>query len=223
MNIRQYKKMASVMSLCAVLLASMTVSSNAELYLGGQVGWNLPQDFTDVQGTGPASGSTLSDLELDEMVVFGGKFGGYLPGSVDWLGGEVEVYQTDSDIKQQQVTISAPILGLNVSGNLNAIDLAITTVAFNLLVRYPGQTFQPYGGVGAGINIARLSGGGTTSETSLEPTLNLLAGVRAFVTKRVALFAEYKHNRGTFTFSDNFIEGNYRTNMVLGGLSYHFK
>ena len=222
MNTRRYP-IASVTTLAIALLLCMTVSTQAEIYLGGQVGWNLPQDLSNVQGTGAGSGITLSDLELDEMVVFGGKFGGYLPSSVDWLGGEIEVYQTDSDIKQQQVTISAPILGINTSGTLNAIDLAITTVAFNLLVRYPGETFQPYAGVGAGINIARLSGGGVTRETSVDPTLNLLAGVRAFVTKSVALFGEYKHNRGTFEFSNNLVEGDYRTNMVLGGISYHFK
>ena len=222
MTTRRFK-ITSVTTLALALLVCMTVSTQAEIYLGGQVGWNLPQDFSNVQGTGAGSGITLSDLELDEMVVFGGKFGGYLPSSVDWLGGEIEVYQTDSDIKQQQVTISAPILGINTSGTLNAIDLAITTVAFNLLVRYPGEIFQPYAGVGAGINIARLSGGGVARETSVDPTLNLLAGVRAFVTKNVALFGEYKHNRGTFEFSNNLVEGDYRTNMVLGGISYHFK
>ncbi len=209
--------------LIALLFVSSTLSAQAEFYVGGQVGLNSPLDLTNVQGTGAATGITLTDLEVDKMVVFGAKVGGYFPKSLNWLGGEIEVYHTDSDIKQQPVTISAPILGLTASGTLNAIDLAITTVAFNILVRYPHETWQPYAGVGGGLNVARLSGTGTVSETAYLPTLNFLAGLKFFVTEQVAVFGEYKFNYGSgWEFEDNSIEFDYSTNMFLGGVSYHF-
>ena len=209
--------------LAGILILAIGVPAHAEFYVGGQVGANIPQDFTDVKGIDGSSGITLSDLELRKMIVFGGKFGGFLPGSFNWLGFETEAYQTDSDIDQQPVTVSAPILGLNGTTTIPRTDIAITTWAFNAIVRYPGKTFQPYGGIGVGVNFARLSGGVASSELSIDPTLNLLAGLRAFVTDRLALFGEYKHNRGTLKFSDNQLEGDYRTNMFLGGISYHWR
>lgn len=208
--------------LCFLVLGS-TASVQAEWYVGGQVGLNAPQDLTNIQGTGSASGIVLSDLELEKMVVFGAKFGGYFPENLNWLGGEIEVYHTDSDIKSQPATTSAPILGLSVSGTLPQSDLAITTVALNVLVRYPHETWQPYGGVGVGLNIARFSGGTAVSETAYLPTLNLLAGLKFFVTEEVAIFGEYKFNYGSsWEFEDNLIEWDYSTNMFLGGVSYHF-
>lgn len=216
------KKTLLLLLICVLILGS-TLSAQAEFYVGGQVGLNSPQDLTDIRGTGSASGITLSDLELENMVVFGAKFGGYFPKSLNWLGGEIEVYHTDSDIKQQPVTISAPILGLTASGTLPASDLAITTVAFNVLVRYPHQTWQPYAGVGAGLNVARLSGGTAISETAYLPSLNFLAGLKFFVTEQVSVFGEYKFNYGSgWEFEDNLLEFDYSTNMFLGGVSYHF-
>ena len=201
----------------------LATSAHGEIYVGGQVGANIPQDLTDVKGTGGASGLTLSDLELNKMVVFGGKFGYFLPEKFNWLGIETEAYQTDSDIEEQTATLSASNTGPSMTVTVPRTDIAITTWAFNVIARYPGERFQPYGGVGVGINFARLSGGGTTDELNVMPTLNLLAGLRGFVTKRVALFAEYKHNRGTFKFTDNQLEADYRTNMYLAGVSYHWK
>lgn len=207
-------------------MATLVLTPNlghAELYLAGQMGVNLPQDLTDLKGVGASSGLTLSDLKLKKSVVFGGKFGGYFPGRANWLGLEVEAYHTNPDIKQQPATVSAPVFGISLSGTLPAMDLSITTVAFNGVVRYPGQMFQPYAGVGVGLNIAELSGGAASNEFAFSPTLNVLAGIRLMVHKKVGIFAEFKHNRGTFTFEDNEIEADYATNMVVGGVSIHFQ
>ena len=206
--------------LCVLILAG---SAYGEMYVGGQVGANIPQDLTSVEGVGGASGFMSSDLELRKMVVFGGKLGWFLPEKFNWLGIETEAYQTDSDIDQQTATLSDPNMGPSATVSIPRTDIAITTWAFNVIARYPGERFQPYGGIGVGINFARLSGGFATNELSVIPTLNLLAGLRGFVTDKVALFAEYKHNRGTLKFSDNQFEGDYRTNMYLAGISYHWK
>lgn len=67
------------------------------------------------------------------------------------------------------------------------------------------------------------SDGVASSELSVEPTLHLLAGLRIFVTKQVTRFTDYKHNRGTLEFSDNQGEADYRTNMFVGSISFHWK
>ena len=72
----------------------------------------------------------------------------------------------------------------------------------NVLLRYPGETIQPYIGIGAG-----LSGGfardlnlqhstiGTVHENAADGAFayQFLGGVRANVTERMFLFTEYKY------------------------------
>ena len=61
------------------------------------------------------------------------------------------------------------------------------------------------------------------------PGLNLLGGIRGFVTDSIALFFEYKFNYAKFNLRTKIFnlpygfEGTYSTNMIAGGLSYHFK
>jgi opacity protein-like surface antigen len=60
--------------------------------------------------------------------------------------------------------------------------------------------------------------------------LNLLAGIRAFVTPYVALFTEYKFTQATFRFDQAFngfgtqggFVGDYRAQQLVVGVSYHF-
>ena len=53
-------------------------------------------------------------------------------------------------------------------------------------------TFQPYFGIGPGILIAHLSRSvQTESDTQVSIGLNVLTGLRAFVTPNVAVFTEY--------------------------------
>jgi len=212
----------ALLSFVCIFLLGSTISAQAELYVGGQIGWNAPQDLTNIQGIGDTSGVTVSDLTPENSVVFGAKFGGYLPRkNVNWLGGEIEVYHTDVEIKSQPVTISAPVVGLTVSGPSTNFDLGITTVAVNILARYPHETVQPYIGVGGGLNIARFRSDTGFSKTAAVPTLNAVAGLKFFVTEKIAIFGEYKFNYGNWQFL-NTIEFDYLTNMFLGGMSYHF-
>ncbi len=57
--------------------------------------------------------------------------------------------------------------------------------------------------------------------------LNLLAGLRAFVLPRVAVFTEYKYTLATLRFTEAFagdsgFHGDYRVNQLVIGLSFHF-
>ena len=103
--------------------------------------------------------------------------------------------------------------------------MRVAHFAVNVLARYPGETFQPYVGIGGGVNIADIAETRTTffNETLMAPSLNALVGMRAFVTERIAFFGEFKHNRSTFKFSDNEFDARYRTNMFMGGITFHFQ
>lgn len=54
----------------------------------------------------------------------------------------------------------------------------MTHFAVNVLARYPGTTFQPYIGVGGGVNVAGVSETANTyfGDVAVAPSLNLLGG-----------------------------------------------
>ncbi len=206
--------------ICCIIF---TMPVHAELYIAGQVGANIPQDYTDIRGIESFSGTTVSDLDLRNQIAFGVKVGGYLRESLSWLGFEGEFYHSDSDIKAQATTTSGPIpISAPGGGGVIRTDIATNTIGLNLLARYPGKRFQPYVGIGPGINVFSVTAPGVDGlPTTL--TLNILAGIRGFVTERVALFAEYKYNRGSLDMPDVGIEGDYRVNLFMGGISYSWK
>ena len=109
--------------------------------------------------------------------------------------------------------------------------LEVSTVALNALFRYPGERFQPYLGVGGGIFFAEIATDlpGRPLAQNWIPGLNVLGGVRGFVTDSIALFFEYKFNYAKFNLRTKIFnlpygfEGTYSTNIIAGGVSYHFK
>jgi len=129
------------------------------------------------------------------------------------MGLELDVFNSQPNIKNLD--------------NIPGIHLRVTNVGLNFLLRYPGQTFQPYAGIGGAVLIAHLSDSATTrSNNDVGFGLNLIAGIRAFVKPYVALFSEYKYTRGILTFNDAFpdsaFSGDYRAQYVVFGVSYHF-
>ncbi|HEU4387858.1 MAG TPA: outer membrane beta-barrel protein [Blastocatellia bacterium] len=205
-----------------LLLGLLLLPSNsaAEMYAAGMVGYTAPNDLTNIQGTGVASGISLSDLELKSSVAYGGKIGYFFPG-VNWLGIETELYNTTPHVKQQSVTASG--FGVTVPlGTAPGFNLRVLTWGINAVVRYPGNTFQPYAGVGLGVFFAEAKFQGQ-SESDTAPGLNALAGMRLFATDHLALFAEYKYNRATFNLPNVIgFEADYSANIFMGGVSYHF-
>jgi len=202
-----------LVGLCCVTLSGR--SAQAEVYVAGQIGYTSPNDLSSVQGTGPISGVSFSDLKLDNSIVYGAKVGYYLP-SVNWLGIETEMFNTTPDVKQQPITV----LGVTVPAP--GFNLNVFTWAINAMVRYPGKQFQPYAGVGLGVFFAEAKFQGT-SDKDVAPGLNAIAGVRYFATDHIALFAEYKYNRAAFELPDAIgIKADYSANHFVGGVSYHF-
>jgi opacity protein-like surface antigen len=208
------------LGLCSIAVGVLCLTlsghpAQAELYVAGQIGYTSPNDLSSVQGTGPISGVSFSDLKLDNSIVYGAKVGYYLP-SVNWLGIETEMFNTTPDVKQQPITV----LGVTVPAP--GFNLNVFTWAINAIVRYPGKQFQPYAGVGLGVFFAEAKFQGT-SDKDVAPGLNALAGVRYFATDHIALFAEYKYNRAAFELPDAIgIKADYSANHFVGGVSYHF-
>ena len=200
----------------AFLLPSPAYS---ELYIAGQIGGTFPGDLSDGKGTGSFSQFTFGDFKMSNSIVYGGKLGYFLE-SYSWLGFEVDAYSTTPHIKQQtvQATPSAIV-------SQPEVELRVTTVALNLVFRYPGETLQPY--VGGGPGYFHATGTGDFTDSTNGVGFNFIAGLRVFLIPHLALFGEYKYFSATFKFDNAFgpgagIEEDYSANHFLGGVSYHF-
>ncbi|MGQ0811997.1 MAG: outer membrane protein [Nitrospiraceae bacterium] len=197
---------------CLVATCVLSVSSlaQAEIYAGGFGGISLPSGLS----TGAAG-----NIKLENNPSFGIKGGFYMPSTAyKWLGLEAELYQAFPDIKKQTLP-SNP--GSPFSGSIPITKLSVTTVAINALMRIPGETIQPYAGIGVGVSFANMSEGVARSESAFAPTFNLLGGVRGYVTKRVALFGEFKYSLSEFSFTRNNVSGAYTNNMFVAGITFH--
>jgi len=195
----------------------------AEWYAAGTAGVNFADRINSIAGTGASAGvpGPLADFDLSNSMTYGGKLG-YFPGH-SWVGIEGEVFHTTPHIKSLGDDPGTP----NVDPD-PGIHLRLTTIGVNLIARYPGRTFQPYGGAGIGMAIARIGDTATVrSDTDVATAWNVLAGLRAFVTPKIAVFTEYKYTGATLHFDHAFgpqdgFRGNYRAQHLLVGLSYQF-
>jgi len=201
--------------LLTLLFSGLASVAPAEWYVAGQFGANFADRLTNVNGTNGFAGLQAPDFDLKNSLTYGGKIG-YFPGH-GWVGVELDAFNTTPHIKNL--------------GDIPGFHMRVTTAAVNFLVRYPGVTFQPYAGVGAAAVIAHISDSPTTrSDSDVTGGLNLLGGLRAFITPYVAVFTEYKYTQATLRFDQAFsgfgtsggFVGDYRAQQVMIGISYHF-
>jgi opacity protein-like surface antigen len=212
----------------AALAAISPSKAAAEPYALGYVGAAITNDKdlrTEVEVDGaPLVNGLARDLSFDTSVVFGAKAGYFfdrplLGGNV---GAELDVYHFRPNVDEQQVRFTGLLAGVNgdTRTTLPATNIEVTAVTLNLLYRfglatdaqYPRGRLQPYVGAGAGAFIARLSTTTTPfdankdiSDTDVQPGFQTVAGMRWFLTRSVALFAEYKFLQ-TQSFSFKFKE-----------------
>ncbi|MCW5798759.1 MAG: OMPb-brl domain-containing protein [Nitrospira sp.] len=175
-----------------------------------------PFTNTDVQG-GLGGG-----LKVGFFPAFAGRY----------IGLEAEVSGLDGKVNAPSATSG----GVTRSANFR---LQSINAMANLLLRYPGETIQPYVGIGAG-----LSGGfardlnlqhstiGVVRENAADGAFayQLIGGVRANVTDRIFLFTEYKYLVANYQWESEFADGshgpsftlNYRAHILAGGLGVTF-
>lgn len=201
----------SVSSLLAVLLLA-PVASEAEWYAAAQLGVNFADPIWNVRGSGALAGLEAPNFNLKTSPAFGGKLGVFPNHGI--LGIELDVSHSTPHIKNLE--------------DVQGIHLSVPNIGPSVILRYPGMTWQPYIGVGPALLVAHL-GRSTTTESDTQVSLgaNVLAGIRAFVTPKVAVFTEYKYTDSTFRFGGAFgpvggFDGTYRAHQLFMGLSYHF-
>jgi opacity protein-like surface antigen len=220
-----------VLGMCSVAIGvfCLTLSNSpaqAELYVAGQIGANIPNDVTNLEGTGLLSGISISDASLQNSFMYGAKLGYYFD-AVKWLGVETEVFNSNPNIKQQNLTFSAggASITLPVSGqSLRVLNWSPITI----VVRYQAGQFEPYAGVGMGVYFAHVSSGGeSSSDTNVG--FNSQLGLRFKVTQHLAVFGEWKYNRAHLNFdlstpngNAGGFEGDYSANIFAFGVGYHF-
>jgi opacity protein-like surface antigen len=197
-------------------------------------------------GFNPITGDTLtsslssSDISLKNSAIFGAK-GGYFfkDEGFRWLGVEVEAFTSQPTIKRQTVTtvLDATFIPKNPSPpllvpttitqpgtlQLEESSMRLITVAFNVVARYPGTTFQPYVGVGAGAFYFNSSG--QIDGRQVVPGLNTQAGLKVLATEEWGLFVEGKYNYASIDNLDPSgygLSGTYSAFNAIAGVAYHF-
>ena len=189
------------------------------------------------------SGLNLNDRDLADSGVYGGKLGHFFGNRMDWLGVEMEAFNTTPHVEQQ--------------GLVPGSHFRVTTLAFNLIgrlkfacktktertetrtererryeTRYEREfcRLQPYGGVGLGVFFANLSNQWQQRVRQCRAGPQCLGGVYAFTSPNVSpCLVEYKYNYAVFDASTSGpfggsggFKGDYQANHVVGGLSFHF-
>ena len=162
-----------------------------------------------------------SNIELKDTVTYGTKIGHFFDEmDLPWFGVELEAFTTTPDVKQQTVSTKlsvrrfapAPLpqndtivqdcesLGPGVCPDpgifqIQKSSLRVTTLAVNLIARYPSDIVQPYVGLGLGgfwFHVKdQLKG------SIIVPGINALAGIKVKITEELSIFAEGKWNRAT--------------------------
>ena len=214
-----------------------------EVYVGGFGGFMWGHDYDNAEGTGSLKGAPIGSLGLANSVVYGAKIGYFHPGRLNWLGLEMEGFNSTPHIRE----------GSGLPGS----HLRVTTLALNVIARtklgcktsdYDHDTdsrddlhgskwsslddnarcpLQLYAGVGPGIFFAETSNQFGRSSDNGRVGLNALAGTKYFMNRHLAIYAEYKFNYAQFDFnqaqgSTAGLRGDYIASHVVGGLAWHF-
>lgn len=203
------RKLAVLLGIVVLCLPSL---GHAENYAAFAIGPNIATlDTTDV-----------GKLDLANNLAYGAKFGHYFDDrGFNWFGLEVDMYRSAPDVKQQNIPASTNRF---LSQKVVGADLLVHSLAFNALVRVTGYQYkvEPYAGLGIGLNMGNLSDGNFRPEASFAPSFNVLAGIKYFVTPKIAPFIEYKYNFAHFSFSRSNITADYRANLFMFGVAFHF-
>ena len=199
-----------------------------DVYISGFGGYSFPFK-TDLT----LSGLTLNDVKLANSPSIGGKLGVWITAprkiwGID-VGAEIDVTDFNPDASSGQVLSS----NFGPVGLIGTLDFHATYFGVNVLVRYPmgvtpelpnGRWF-PYIGVGGGGLRLAFRAPGSNEDWSTAPAFQGLGGVKVFLSKHIAAFAEGKFIRasnsietqggGSVDLTVNSVHG-------VGGLSFHF-
>ncbi|MDD3579837.1 MAG: outer membrane beta-barrel protein [Desulfobacca sp.] len=156
----------------------------------------LPEaDWKFYQSFSPSlKGRSAQNVCYDPAVIGGLKFGHFFD-SLPWFGFELEMNFSRHAIPKQEVSISPSSAGGPNKLTLPNYRIYIWALQYNLLARYgflkdkevPFGRLQPYVGIGHGFEV--LYG---TTDSAKNFSLAAQAGLRYMLTKKIAMFWEYK-------------------------------
>ena len=194
-----------------------------DLYLSGHAMAFLPRDKDPTVG-----GAGIQGTDIRGTFGAGMKFEAYPWFTNKILGGEVEAFGLGGSVRAPLVTSGAGTT--QAQGSLIAVN-----TMYNFMLRYRGETLQPYVGVGAGSSMGFLyetsiQGGGTAlsgSSGSLAFAYQFLGGLKTFVTKRLFLFGEYKYFVTKYSWDadgagDSKVKLDLQTHLISGGVGWSF-
>ena len=109
-------------------------------------------------------GTRDSDLQLDNAGAVDVKVGHFLEDH-PWLGCEAEYLHANPNFPEQIVALTnpafVPLAGIStIHQEQLPASISMNLLHFDFLARYPGETFQPYVGVGLGVIFTKVSGEG---------------------------------------------------------------
>ena len=190
----------------------------------------------DAEGIGLFNGASFGNGSLANSAVVGAKAGGFFPNALSWFGVEGELFNTTPHIEQQGAAAGSHMRVTTLAINAIArarfacekkhLDTEQVTERFAFHYVTEFCRLQPYAGVGLGINWVDISNSSFSAHENFVLGFNALAGIRYYLTDRIAMFTEYKYNRATFNFAGvqglAGFEGVYSINHIVGGISYHY-
>jgi hypothetical protein len=264
-------RISAMIGLLCVLGSPLSASAGAELptissgtiepYLSFMAGVSIPfsQDATFLDGVGPGP-RVEKDVDYQNKQSIGGNAGIWFPtrnklAGFD-LGGEIEGYIWYPDVACCRENFNGRIESYGFEGTTTEIQGIY--IGANLMIRrpfaiseaYPNGRWHPYIGIGGGAHQMSMRPGGARGATGAAPladqrdtapAFSAKGGVKVFLFKYVAAFAEAKY---THAFHDGLLTDRYgqsgpifvnetglivnpyestiRTIHVHAGLSLHF-
>jgi hypothetical protein len=196
--------------------------SPIDVYISGFGGYSFPLKTDLVAG-----GVRIKDAELDHSPSFGGKVGLWFTGprktvGID-LGTEIDVTNFNPNLPGGQLLDS----NIGLVRTTNTINLNATYFGINVLARFPmdatpelpnGRWF-PYIGVGGGAQrVTAHTSSIRVSDTA--PAFQGLGGVKVFLSKYIAVFAEGKFIHASHSF-EGIATADLNTFHAVGGVSLH--
>ncbi len=193
--------------------------ARAESYLALGAGFSVPQNITDYKENGSIDFG-ISDIKVDNAIVWGARLGHFLDGKYSWFGAELDYYERRPDVPKQAARFTASAVSNNTfitaagSGQVEGDIRHIRTAGIAAMFRLPDREFwEPYFKVGLAVNFLETgqfrsfnSSGAQTgvsqsgvSDISLGP---MIGGGSSFkLTDALYAFAEAKYTRSKFTLS----------------------
>jgi len=227
-----------VFVICGLMLGTAG-PAHAELYLAVFGGTAFTEskttetqlNLTNALGTSTVLEGEFSEVDFHNSVLAGAKLGYFFtrPLLGGHFGSELEFYYTEPHASRQTVTFSGTMFGSPTTTDMSiqSVHFEVFTVALNLLYRlplltsaeYPHGRLQPYVGVGAGAFIATMhtrtspfDSNSKIEDTDVQPGVQALGGLKFFLFRNVAAFAEYRYAQtDEFTF-------NFRAQGTVGGV-----